>query len=840
MRVQLAKLGITCRELPDGIEVDGCGGELPKISTENKPLISCYNDHRIAMSFAVLGCAFPGYIIADKECTDKTFPEFWHDTSTHLGVKMEHPPVGFHDSSDGHGDVVTIDPAQSVVLIGMRASGKTHLGRMAGSVLKWPVVDIDMLVEQELGCPIKSFIKEGKPGSNVAAAEPEADRWVQFRDVEARVLKGALEQYPKQAVIVCGGGIIETPQCVDLLSHHHMVIQIARHIDDIEAFLEDEKNRPSYQDSVRNVWNRRQPLFAKSSTYEFTIAKGETNWDFVNRNFAKFVLFVTGGFPQASALGGSISLTEFHPKPWSLLSGPNTSFLSLTYPSLQEPFDSGDLGKMTKGATLIELRVDLLASVNAMYVKEQVAILRKCTDKPIIFTVRTKVQGGNFEGSNSEMMSLLQLGVRCGCEVIDVEATLPTKMKRDFASSCGNSKVLFSHHEVRNTSALGPEKIRDMFIMAYGKGLGHVVKLVVKVFSVTEVCMMEQVVADLTAKGKFGDCAVIWLCTTDCGRLSRVLNNTLTPVTHALMPFAAAPGQMTLEHIMKIRGEMGIQPAKKYYLLGHGISLSPSPAMHNAGFKELAFPHEYQLFDTDDLGKVKDLLSQTDFGGASVTMPHKLAVMEFMDELTPHASTIGAVNTIIKLDNGTLRGDNTDWIGIQRPILNRLAKRTQQQPKELTAMTGVVVGAGGAAMAAAYALSALGMKLYVYNRTHSKAEEVAAKFGGKACTSLADIEEVVDVVVSTIPGSAEFSLPDKIVGQKPVVFEAAYKPPMTAILKQAIQESCQCVQGYEMLVEQGVEQFERWMECPAPTSTMREAVVAKFQPEDVIPASQSS
>jgi pentafunctional AROM polypeptide len=276
-------------------------------------------------------------------------------------------------------------------------------------------------------------------------------------------------------------------------------------------------------------------------------------------------------------------------------------------------------------------------------------------------------------------------------------------------------------------------------------------------------------------------------------------------------------------------------PAKKYYLLGHGISMSPSPAMHNAGFQELAFPHEYGLFDTEDLAEIQDLLGQHDFGGASVTMPHKLAVMQFMDELTPHASAIGAVNTIIKTADGTLRGDNTDWIGIQRPILNRLAKHTQKQPKELTAMTGIVVGAGGAAMAAAYALSALGMKLYVYNRTHAKAEEVAAKFGGKSCTSLDEIEDVVDVVVSTIPGSAEFALPEKIVSYKPIIFEAAYRPPMTAILKQALTESCQCVQGYEMLVEQGVEQFERWMECPAPTIVMRNAVVAKFQPGDLIP-----
>ena len=129
------------------------------------------------------------------------------------------------------------------------------------------------------------------------------------------------------------------------------------------------------------------------------------------------------------------------------------------------------------------------------------------------------------------------------------------------------------------------------------------------------------------------------------------------------------------------------------------------------------------------------------------------------------------------------------------------------------------------------------MDLLVYNRTLSKAEEVATKFGGKACASVNEIDVAVDVVVSTIPGSAEFYLPGAIVRQRPIIFEAAYKPPMTAVLKQAVEGNCPCVQGYEMLVEQGIEQFERWMECPAPSDVMREAVVSKFQAEDIICAS---
>lgn len=253
--------------------------------------------------------------------------------------------------------------------------------------------------------------------------------------------------------------------------------------------------------------------------------------------------------------------------------------------------------------------------------------------------------------------------------------------------------------------------------------------------------------------------------------------------------------------------------ARELFLFGSPIQKSPSPDMHNAAFRaaglDVAF--HYGLHDTSD---VQELVARmraphTAFGGGSVTIPLKVDIMPFLDELSPAARAIGAVNTVIREDVGApgdvrWRGDNTDWLGILRPIRARLAGRT--------ASSALVVGAGGTSKAAAYAMRQLGVReLFVYNRTLSKAQEVAARFDAVALEALSpEALARVDVVVSTIPAAAGFALPDHLVTRELVVLDAAYMPPVTPMLAHAHARGATCVQGFEMLVEQAVEQFLRW------------------------------
>lgn len=267
----------------------------------------------------------------------------------------------------------------------------------------------------------------------------------------------------------------------------------------------------------------------------------------------------------------------------------------------------------------------------------------------------------------------------------------------------------------------------------------------------------------------------IGLCLTEVGKLSRVLNERYTPVTHEKLPFVAAPGQLSSTEIMRHRADLGLCPPRSYFLFGSPISASPSPDMHNAGFRRCGLPHEYSLCEGEDPSVMAAALARPDFGGASVTIPHKQNILPLLDEVSEAAGKIGAVNTVIvgthpETGARRLMGDNTDWLGILRPVKARL-----EASGWVTGSGGValVVGAGGAAMGALYAMQQLGLDVLVYNRTPSKAEDLAGRFGGSPVSTLdsdalqkAYGSSAVDVVVSTIPAASRFTLPEYLLKNK--------------------------------------------------------------------------
>jgi len=285
-----------------------------------------------------------------------------------------------------------------------------------------------------------------------------------------------------------------------------------------------------------------------------------------------------------------------------------------------------------------------------------------------------------------------------------------------------------------------------------------------------------------------------------------------------------------------------------FYIFGSPVTMSPSPDIHNAGFAENGFLHRYERCDAD-IGPVLDRVREDSCGGGSVTIPHKEAVVPHMDELGDAARVIGAVNTITKLVDNKLRGDNTDWIGIEKQIQSRLTSATQD------GLVCLLCGAGGTARAAAYALKHMGAsRVMIYNRTKERAETLAKEFGFEALADLGDLAALdqLHIIVDTLPGATEFTLPDLTLLQrcKPVVLEAAYIPRQTAFVKQALEAGCEVIEGVEMLFEQGCAQCEIWTGLPAPRAKIAAALLdalftedsqhparPKMQPIDVLPTS---
>ncbi|KAI3391907.1 hypothetical protein diail_6647 [Diaporthe ilicicola] len=288
------------------------------------------------------------------------------------------------------------------------------------------------------------------------------------------------------------------------------------------------------------------------------------------------------------------------------------------------------------------------------------------------------------------------------------------------------------------------------------------------------------------------------------------------------------PGNM-ITHETGQNGKLA--STKKFYIFGHNISHSLSPTIHNAGFKHTGFDAHYEIHESPEVdSSIAALLADPDFGGASVTFPHKLQVAGLLDSVSTAAEKIGAINTIYKQD-GKLWGDNTDWSGITACIDSAGVSGLADAP-------AIVLGAGGAARAACYALVELGIpRILVVNRTRANAEAMASRFPEARfdiCETLEEAAETSEtaparVVIGCIPADdlTEDRIPAKLFGgaEAGILVEMAYKPPVTGMERAASKyPSWRIFKGVDVLKEQGYAQFSIWTGKEAPKEVMSKAM----------------
>ena len=258
-------------------------------------------------------------------------------------------------------------------------------------------------------------------------------------------------------------------------------------------------------------------------------------------------------------------------------------------------------------------------------------------------------------------------------------------------------------------------------------------------------------------------------------------------------------------------------------LIGNPVEHSRSPKMHNAAFAALAMPHTYELWHTesDDVASKVTSLRDPGIAGANVTVPHKQAVMPFLDEITEAAHRIGAVNTIIPRGD-RLVGDNTDAYGFTAAILEKYP--------DFAAETAVVLGAGGASRAVVVALQQMGAReVVVVNRTESKAQAISDELGASHVpwSALADLVENASIVVNatSLGWHDEEVLPAEVMKRIPVTSMAVdltYRN--TPFLLGAAAYGVKHLDGLGMLIHQGARSFELWFEVQPPVEVMRAAL----------------
>lgn len=813
MRTELAKFGVVTKELPDGIQIHGINS-LDLLNLDSNSVrtidIKSYDDHRVAMSLSLLAGmvnisksqhaeVYPVRIM-ERNCTGKTWPGWWDVLHTDLGAHLS--------GAEPHDYLSGSRKKKSIVLIGMRAAGKSTLGRWCSQILGYELLDLDVLFEKQYAKgTVKDFVAE--------------HGWEKFREAEANLFKEIIEIYGDSGyVFSAGGGLVESEisrkHLKKYMSDGGVVLHLHRDIEETIVFLQSDPTRPAYVEEIKDVWERREKWYNECSNFSFLAphCSNEKEFQHLRKSFTNYITAATG--------------TREVQVP-----NKRSAFVCLTFEDLT--YKTEVLPSIVYGCDAVELRVDHLAHYDVHYVSKQLSTLRTVTDNlPIVFTLRTKKQGGKFPDEDyAGMIRLFNLAFKACVEYIDMELTLPIDVQYNICNRKGYTKIIGSHHDFGAKYPWNDPEWESR----YNQALSLDVDVIKFVGTATKF-------EDNLALEKFRDAhkfkPLIAINMGEIGKVSRVLNPVLTPITSEHLPNSSAPGQLTLAQINRIFASMGGITSQKFFVVGNPVSHSRSPVLHNTGYELTGLPHHFDRFETDSAQVVKEKLldGEPALGGLAVTIPLKLDIMKYMSQVTDAAKIIGAMNTVIPLGGHQFRGDNTDWIGIKQSLTSNGV------PEKVSNIAGLVIGAGGTSRAAIYSLHNLGCsKIFVINRTVSKSTELKNSFpqdynvvAVETTQQIDNSNESIGIAVSCVPADKDLD-PDLLAklerflhkGNRdsfvPTLLEAAYKPNVTPVMKLAHDKyQWQVIPGRELLVHQGVAQFKIWTGVKAPFQEIFETV----------------
>lgn len=272
-------------------------------------------------------------------------------------------------------------------------------------------------------------------------------------------------------------------------------------------------------------------------------------------------------------------------------------------------------------------------------------------------------------------------------------------------------------------------------------------------------------------------------------------------------------------------------------VIGNPVEHSLSPAIHNAAFEATGLNYVYLAFRVENVQAcLAGMRSLPGFRGLSVTIPHKLAVLEYLDEIDPMAQHVGAVNTVCN-ESGRLIGSTTDGPGTIRAFA--------EAGIPLKGRRVLFVGAGGAVRSVAFAMAmqAQCSRITILGRTRSRVEALTADLvaktravveSGNLSGDLAEAMAAHDVIVNGTPlgmyphSENDTPIPSQLLSRDHVVFDMVYRPLKTRLIKEAEEIGCRTLLGIEMLIHQAALQFETWTGVEAPVNVMRNAVFSKW------------
>jgi 3-dehydroquinate dehydratase/shikimate dehydrogenase len=479
-------------------------------------------------------------------------------------------------------------------------------------------------------------------------------------------------------------------------------------------------------------------------------------------------------------------------------------------------------------ADLIELRLDCLPSVELNMALRHLDEWQRTSLRPFIMTLRPAEQGGARE---IDILNRLAFWVENflyndqyeGFADIECDLLVMIRQSEDeHWKKLDWTRVICSHHDFTGMPG-SLEKIYERMVATPAR----VLKLAVRAHDITDCLTVFRLLERARREGR----EMIAIAMGQHGIATRILGPSRGSfLTYAPLDDAPAtvPGQMSatalndLYRIRRINEETEIMG-----LMGSPVAHSVSPQIHNAAFAARRLNAVYIPFDVRDAvdfirRMVHPRSRELDWNlrGLSVTAPFKSVVMELLDHLEPPAREIGAINTIVVVD-GKLVGYNTDAEGFLAPLKKR--------EYALSGARCALVGAGGAARSALWALRKEGASVTMFARNVDASRPLAGKFGA-GCESLENARfGDYDLVINATPlgtrGHLENETPARAARLRGArcAYDLVYNPPETPFISEAREAGCEIIGGLEMLVAQAAEQFKLWTGEDAPLDVMGEA-----------------
>jgi 3-dehydroquinate dehydratase type I len=600
----------------------------------------------------------------------------------------------------------------SIALIGLRGVGKSTIGVLISTALRRRLIDQNLYFSSKTGITIEQYIS--------------THDWSKYCDKQSEILSELLLANPHDAVIVCSSDCVERKAAREALREWcttHPVIHVVRPAEEVALHL-GKKSASHKTAQYLRLAAKREPIYSTCSNYEFYNWKDKRSPLLPLKKVEQHILRLVNSIFQTdisslvvrsrNRIVGDNITAGVESKAYSYsLALPNAKGVML---------EDLDIEEMETVVEAFELRVDnLVTADNIDYrrVSQQFSYLRRYSALPIIYHVSART-----EFDEEDYIQLLFHGFRLGADYVVVDLELEESQLRTLIDSKGSTKVIGQYHDTTGSwdDPTRLEKYTNASRLSF-----DFIKLTQPATSTDDNLACISFSRSIRRSSSI---PLIAYNTGPLGKLSRIFNPILSPVTHpSLTPADTSADELTPKEALRALHACSVFPKLHFYIFGSAVSHSLSPSLHNAAFEAYGLPHKYHIFESSTINGLQHLLHDTNFGGVSITLPYKQEVIALLQTISDDAKIIGAVNTIVPIRQEgkilALHGENTDWIGIRSCILKNLTPVNAITARS----TALVCGAGGMARAAIYALQKLGFEnVFIVNRTESRAFELARQF----------------------------------------------------------------------------------------------------------------